>query len=364
MTRELPSLPHYDAAVRALAEAVRIDEVKGILDTAVAMQAYAKQAKNRDAEANAIELRMRATRRLDQLCKAQKDTVGFNRGAAGGGKKDGPRESLIDPRDARPTLAMQGIDKALAHQARILGGMTDAAFEQKVSEARDSASRVFRRAVREVEVAQEREKRRARTALGGSVADLEAVIASGFRAGLIALDPPWPFDTYNDRSPRVVASHFEPMTIDEIKALPIRRLAATDCAVLMWATWPLMPVWMPVLEAWGVEYSGLGFDWIKLNADGSLHMGTGYNTRQNPEPCILSKVGSPLRLNADLDAVIMAQVGAYAEKPDEAYARMERLYGGPYLELFARKPREHWTTWGDELPPLWTPPSEAARSCA
>jgi N6-adenosine-specific RNA methylase IME4 len=230
--------------------------------------------------------------------------------------------------------------------------MPEEAFERKVIEARDSAARVFRRSIREVEVAQEREERRARTALGGSVADLEALIVSGFRAGLIALDPPWPFDTYNDRSPRVVGSHFEPMTIDAIKALPIRRLAAADCAVLMWATWPRMPVWAPLLEAWGVEYRGLGFDWIKLNADGSVHTGTGYNTRQNPEPCILGKIGSPLRLNADVDAVIMAKVGAYAEKPDEAYFRMERLYGGPYLELFARKAREGWATWGDELPPL------------
>src|SRR5262249_31649471 len=156
---------------------------------------------------------------------------------------------------------------------------------------------VFGRAIREAEVAEEREERRKRTALGGSVADLEALIASGFRAGVIALDPPWPFETYNDRSPRVVGSHFEPMTLDEITALRIRRLAAPECAFLMWATWPLMPVWMPVLEAWCVEYSGLGFDWIKLNADGSLHTGTGYNTRQNPEPCILAKVGSPLRLS-------------------------------------------------------------------
>jgi N6-adenosine-specific RNA methylase IME4 len=58
-----------------------------------------------------------------------------------------------------------------------------------------------------------------------------------------------------------------------------------------------------------------------------------------------------LRLAADVDAVIMEPVGEYAEKPDEAYRRMERLYGGPYLELFARKPRERWLTWGDELPP-------------
>jgi N6-adenosine-specific RNA methylase IME4 len=156
----------------------------------------------------------------------------------------------------------------------------------------------------------------------------------------------------SERASHIPSDHFEPMTIDEIKALPLRRLAADDCAVFTWAIWPLMPIWAPVLEAWGVEYSGLGFDWIKLNADGSLHSGTGYNSTQNAEPCILAKVGSPLRLRADVHSVIMAPVGAYAEKPDEVYQRIERLYPGPYLELFARKPREGWTTWGDELPPL------------
>jgi N6-adenosine-specific RNA methylase IME4 len=344
---QAPSLARYDAACRAVAEARSVDEVKDIRNQAVAMTAYARQAKNRDLEADAVEIRLRATRRLDQLRQAQKDTVGLNEG--GRPTKTGLSDNPVSP---KPTLASQGIDKNLAHQARVLGAMDDAAFERKVAETRDSAFRVFRRAVREVEVAQAREERQARTALGGSVADLEALIASGYRAGVIGIDASWPFDTYNDRSPRVVGSHFEPMTIEEIKALPIRRLAASACGIFVWGTWPLMPVWAPVLEAWGVEYSGLAFDWIKLNADGSLHTGTGYNTRQNPEPCFLGKIGSPLRLRADVHSVIMAPVGAYAEKPEEAYRRMERLYPGPYLELFARKPREGWTTWGDELPPL------------
>ena len=178
------------------------------------------------------------------------------------------------------------------------------------------------------------------------------LIASGFRAGVIAADPPWSFNYYSERADRAVFNHYEMMSFDAIKALAVAKLAADDCALFLWGTWPDMPMWMPVIEAWGFTYSGLAFDWVKLNANGrGLHWGTGYGTRANPEPCLLARRGNLLRLDEGVHSVIMAPVGAHSAKPDEAYRRMERLFGGPRLELFARKPREGWHTWGDELPP-------------
>jgi hypothetical protein len=55
---------------------------------------------------------MRATRRIDQLRQAQKETIGL---APAGRPKIGLSENPIFD---RPTLASQGIDKNLAHQAR------------------------------------------------------------------------------------------------------------------------------------------------------------------------------------------------------------------------------------------------------
>jgi N6-adenosine-specific RNA methylase IME4 len=333
----------YDTACRTLAEAKTVDEVKHIRNTAVAMAAYARQAKNRDLEADALEIRMRATRRLAQMLEAQKESVGL---AKGGGGKHG-RKRVIE----KPTLASQNIDKNLAQQVRVLGRLSDEQFESKVMEARASVSRVFRRAVREVEIAQEREERRAKTSTGGTVADLHALIASGYRAGSISADPAWPFTTFSERASRALTDHYDTMTIDEIKALPVAQLAAADCALFLWVTWPNLPVWHEVIEAWGFCYSGLAFDWIKLNPSGEgLHWGTGYGTRANPEPCLLARRGKTLRLDHGVHSVIMAPVGAHSEKPEEAYRRIGRLYPGPYLELFARRPRAGWTTWGDELP--------------
>ena len=115
------ALASYETACQALAEARTVDEVKDIHDQAVAMAAYARLAKNRKLEADAIEIRMRATRRMDQMRMAQKQTIGL---AKPGRKKNGLRENPI------PTLASQGLNKNLAHQARLLGAMDEAVRAQ------------------------------------------------------------------------------------------------------------------------------------------------------------------------------------------------------------------------------------------
>src|SRR5215467_756458 len=156
----MTTLTHYDEACRLLAEARSIDEVKQIRDVAVAMAAYARQAKNRDLEADAVEIRMRATRRLDQLRQAQKETVGLATGGEHGGRGriDGARKT---PSIVRPTLAMQGIDKNLAKQARALGALSEEEFEAAVADAHDRVARAVRNTVREIESGQERESPRA-----------------------------------------------------------------------------------------------------------------------------------------------------------------------------------------------------------
>lgn len=45
--------------------------------------------------------------------------------------------------------------------------------------------------------------------------------------------------------------HYDCMTIDDIKRLPIGMLADTNCALFMWITDPLLKVGFEVLEAWG-----------------------------------------------------------------------------------------------------------------
>jgi N6-adenosine-specific RNA methylase IME4 len=333
------------------------------------MAAYARQAKNRDLEVDAAEIRLRATRRLGELVEAQKETVGLNRGAAGGGKKDGPRGLLINPRDTRPTLASQGIDKNLAHQARVLGALSDEKFETVISDTRDKVARAVRNAVREVEIEKEREAYRARTYEGGTEADLEKLIAehpNEFR--VIVSDSAWLFEVYSGKGKqRSAERYYDTQTLEwhkEFAAKYIPRLAAKDCVFLPWAVWPELPGAIGVIEAAGFKYKTVGFFWLKTNPnntepiqlDGTgLFKGMGYSTAANTEPVLLAKRpndSSPLRLDLGVRQVVIAPHpgrGHHSEKPDEIYLRIERLYPGPRLELFARKPRKGWWTWGNEV---------------
>src|SRR3990167_2900425 len=77
------ALGHYDAACQALAKAKSIDDVKAVRDAAAALRAYAKQAKNKDLEIDAAEIRIRAERRVGELMKAQRESVGLNVGKKG-----------------------------------------------------------------------------------------------------------------------------------------------------------------------------------------------------------------------------------------------------------------------------------------
>ncbi len=68
-------LAKYDAARRALAEASRIDEVQTIRDWSIAAELYARQAKDTELLDRAIDIKMRAERRLGEMIRKQKETV-------------------------------------------------------------------------------------------------------------------------------------------------------------------------------------------------------------------------------------------------------------------------------------------------
>lgn len=124
-------LARYDAACRAVAEAKSVDEVKEHLSEAEAIRAYAKQAKNKQLEIDASEIRFRAERRLGELMAAQRDAGLMNNGAANAGWK----ETRVE--QAPITLAEVGIDKNLADRARKYAAVPAEQFESILADRRE-----------------------------------------------------------------------------------------------------------------------------------------------------------------------------------------------------------------------------------
>lgn len=167
--------------------------------------------------------------------------------------------------------------------------------------------------------------------------------------GIIYADPPW---RYERKSVSGAAErHYSTMTVEDICALPVEALAADDCVLFLWATFPQLPEALRVIKAWGFCYKSVGFVWLKLNRKSpGWFYGLGFWTRGNAEICLIATRGHPKRRSAGVHQFIISRVEAHSKKPDIARDKILELMGDlPRVELFARQTTEGWDVWGNEV---------------
>ena len=170
----------------------------------------------------------------------------------------------------------------------------------------------------------------------------------------ILADPPWYYGRSWDtgsknalvQTTKAEPMPYEQMKIDEIKALPVGDLAADQCDLYLWVTQKYLPDSFDVLKAWGFRYCQ-ALTWCKAP------MGTGQGGLYCPttEFLILGRRGKmPTgKVRKDSTWWQVKRQKRHSQKPEFFQDMIEMQSDGPRLELFARRKRDGWDSWGNEV---------------
>lgn len=171
---------------------------------------------------------------------------------------------------------------------------------------------------------------------------------------VIYADPPW---SYSDKKCNgACEAHYTTMKIDDICKLPVKEIAADDCVLFLWTTYPMLAEALKLIEAWGFKYKSIGFQWVKLNKAALAFdikkpstlldllkavsfFGLGRWTRGNTEPCLIAVKGKPKRASASVGQLIFAPLTRHSAKPPEAREKITQLMGGAALKNRAFRKR-------------------------
>lgn len=177
---------------------------------------------------------------------------------------------------------------------------------------------------------------------------------------VIYADPPWDIQ---QKGARGAAQHYDLMTLDRIKNMPVADLADDNATLLLWVTNGALPAGLEVMKAWGFEY--------KTNAAwDKYYMGLGLYFRGSHELLLHGTRGkAPFKFRGQRSTLQFPRQ-EHSRKPEEMIPLIERVLDGPYLELFARqRPNSHrdWSVWGNEIEsdiivPGYPVPSDFTRS--
>lgn len=167
------------------------------------------------------------------------------------------------------------------------------------------------------------------------------------RFSVILADPPW---SYDDEKPFTAASNsFSTLGPEEIikiwkDDLEMENHLTPDAVLFLWATAPNRPTAHKLIEATGFEYK-TELIWLKPRTVFGAYSQCAH------ENLLIATRGSltPVKkLKSTFEGKPWARL--HSAKPDVAYEIIEQMYPDLLkLELFARRYRAGWKSWGNEL---------------
>jgi N6-adenosine-specific RNA methylase IME4 len=319
-----------DRALQALANADSPSAMWHIAETAETLRICARRCRlGLEAQNRAAVIRLDALRRIG----AYLDRTERNPGGR-------PPKHIPDRNGFPLTLAELGITAKIAHHARRVAAIVDSDFHWYIEMATGGGTEITLSDC--FSVCQRREYRREneRPFPGGTVTDLADLIARGFRAGCLYLDPPW--------SVPGRVRDYPTMTVEEIAALPIAGLAADRCHCHIWVpTAAFLPVAHDLLAGWGFRTVS-DLVWVKPDAPGG---GSYWRSAHERLLSATNREGDRFD-NSDLPSVVEVPRGRHSEKPSIIREMVACASPPPRLELFAREHAAGWLSWGNEIGPM------------
>jgi N6-adenosine-specific RNA methylase IME4 len=181
----------------------------------------------------------------------------------------------------------------------------------------------------------------------------------------ILADPPWRYNspraivgnggrgnkngTASDIIQVDVSVHYNTMSVEELKALPVQNHVENNAHLYLWTTNSFMVEAHDIAASWGFKPKTI-LTWVKKqHSNDKVSMKTGYWYRSCTEHIIFAVRGSLRLIGPTVPTAFILPRLPHSIKPDFFYELIETQSPGPYLELFARKSRDKWTSIGEEV---------------
>lgn len=177
------------------------------------------------------------------------------------------------------------------------------------------------------------------------------------RYDVLLLDPPWSYYGAGDKW-AAAAKEYSTISDEYLGTLPVADWLERNSVVFLWATGPRMDAAIDMIRHWGLHFRGTSFVWVKTRQDGKPIGAQGVRpsiVKPTTEFVLAAsprRKGRPLPLSDEgVPQVVLAPRRAHSQKPEEVQDRIDRLYPNMRkAELFARRRRDGWSCFGDELP--------------
>ena len=167
----------------------------------------------------------------------------------------------------------------------------------------------------------------------------------------IVIDPAWDISMTGKvkrRENRAEKLPYEVMSLQEIKEIPIGKIANVGCHVYCWTTNKMLKDTFDVLKFWGVNFH-LCLVMIKPNG-----MCPCFGYKFATEFVLFGFYGKPMQKFQKIGELnwfkSFNKAGSHSVKPDEFYRIVEKMSPAPRIDIFARKRRQDWDAFGDEVP--------------